>query len=494
LIIKSDRPEILNSQRFYLDFEAYIQDAKEIILANAEISKLSYDILNGEIRILYNVKYNVIYKNATQLNKFEDEVEKTTQIKDLNILSDYFVDIDVTIVAVEHTGITNLRIRVEIEIKGYYLIEELVKVPEICSDIFVKTEERHLQHLIPLKESTFNLTEEFEIKEGISRVFASDSRIIVDSTACNNEICTIKGDCLVNIIYLFDGNLCARCFALPFTVESLVSNPGKPESIFCQGRVLETELNTDGETAENEATSIKIIVSASTKGYAVVNEIGLFPSDAYSERKELDIKYANFKIAKNIVISEKKEKVRGMVRLNDDDILIRSILATSSHKISAFEISNVEGLKIEGIISIKVIYLNKEVHVSSILAEIPYHFILDNDFDKNVQDFFACAYITDVCAKAKHNNEIEIDCDIRVEISGKKSDTIKYIEAINECGDLVNDIDAITIYVAKEGESLWEVSKALKCDSNKLLELNPELRMPVCNGQKVMIYRQLECV
>ena len=51
---------------------------------------------------------------------------------------------------------------------------------------------------------------------------------------------------------------------------------------------------------------------------------------------------------------------------------------------------------------------------------------------------------------------------------------------------------AICLYVVKAGETLWDVAKALNTDEATLQALNRDVSLPLCGGEKILLYRALD--
>ena len=49
---------------------------------------------------------------------------------------------------------------------------------------------------------------------------------------------------------------------------------------------------------------------------------------------------------------------------------------------------------------------------------------------------------------------------------------------------------AISVYVPRAGDGLWELSKSLKKSPEEVAASNPDIEFPVREGQRVIIYRK----
>ena len=58
------------------------------------------------------------------------------------------------------------------------------------------------------------------------------------------------------------------------------------------------------------------------------------------------------------------------------------------------------------------------------------------------------------------------------------------VEDMEEGAAKEDDNIAISLYIAKEGESLWDVAKMLSTDEKTLMQLNPDIKLPLRSGDK----------
>ena len=65
------------------------------------------------------------------------------------------------------------------------------------------------------------------------------------------------------------------------------------------------------------------------------------------------------------------------------------------------------------------------------------------------------------------------------------------IESSAEEGEPVPEKDcAISVYVQRAGDGLWELAKRLNKSPEEVVESNPDLEFPIREGQRVVIYRK----
>ena len=68
--------------------------------------------------------------------------------------------------------------------------------------------------------------------------------------------------------------------------------------------------------------------------------------------------------------------------------------------------------------------------------------------------------------------------------------TVRAVCAAEEGEPLLECDAAVSVYIPRAGDGLWELSKRLKKPPEEVLKSNPELEFPIREGERVVIYRK----
>ena len=145
-----------------------------------------------------------------------------------------------------------------------------------------------------------------------------------------------------------------------------------------------------------------------------------------------------------------------------------------------------EDLNVEGIVTTEIIYSTKgELH--SVRAEVPYSINLIGDFtNKSVTR----VSVIDVNVKIK-NNTAEINLLLGFEIASYLDTSLSYISNVEIGEERPVNTSGLSMYVAKDGDTMWDVCKALTATPEQILSQNPTLTFPLKQCDKVIYFRQL---
>ncbi|MDD3946648.1 MAG: DUF3794 domain-containing protein [Clostridia bacterium] len=488
MLIKGDKREQIYPTQFYLDQELSVVGAERVICVMVSAKVSSWEAYQGEARINYRALYRAIYKDTEgSINCYEQSFDNNAVVKSPVITPKSYLDMDICVLSSEFVGKTDIKIRAAMEIRGYCIVDFGFNAIEPEDGICKKTLPITVENIQPVRESEIVASSSIDVKEQIDKVLSYDTKIVLKKVAAATEICEIEGECYVHLIYTSGGNLLSRCISIPFETEILAPNVTADCEVYCSAQANSTTITLENTSGGSE---IKMEIVVGIKGFCVGKQEIMLVTDAYSCTKEIKLTAETVYLEDSVCLTGVYEKISGSVRLEEGSKRLRSVLCVCPPSVGALTASNTGSLAVEGIISANVIYIDEDEQLSVLLAEIPYHFVVSRDF--TCQDnLYAKAMVTGFMAKARHNDQVEISGDIYIEVYGSGIRPTKVITALEELGDREQNDCAISLYIVKPGETLWDVAKALMCEEETLAKLNPDLKLPLMGGEKVLLYREL---
>ncbi len=488
MLIKGDKKEQLGVVQSNLEADIHIDGAESIVSVMAEAVVVAVEAMQNEAKVDYRVTYKVIYSTQDGIECATEESSSSLTIKSKLIAPKSVINVKLQVFDLEHIGTTKVRIRGILEANSYAInnveIEALDKEDDICA----KTEIITMQRIQALSEQEIMAQDTLEFKEGVDSIIAYETSIAVSNATCGAEICSVEGTSCTYLMYLSKGNLYSRAISMPFSGECLASNIEEGMQAYLDGVAESTTITlVDGAGS----TGVKLEVVITIGGYCIATEEATIMVDAYSQTKELGIEFAECKLQENICYTGGREKLSGSVRLAEDSKRIRSVLAVSKPTISGVTVTNNGVLQCDGVANVPVIYLDEDENYAEVMATVQFSCSVTRDFDCS-NSLNAVVKVCDIQARMRHNDEIDIMGELRIEVYGSNDTYIKYIKSITELGDIPENDVAISLYIVREGETLFDVAKAMLSDEDTLLQLNPEVTLPLTAGEKILLYRQLD--
>ena len=98
--------------------------------------------------------------------------------------------------------------------------------------------------------------------------------------------------------------------------------------------------------------------------------------------------------------------------------------------------------------------------------------------------------LTQISVRARRGKEIEVNailelyCNVFNNVDSAVITNVSLEDEIpeNEC--------AMSFYITRQGDTLWEIAKELRVSIDTLLAQNPNLSDPIPAGTRVVVYRQ----
>ncbi|MFW5780761.1 MAG: LysM peptidoglycan-binding domain-containing protein, partial [Bacillota bacterium] len=239
------------------------------------------------------------------------------------------------------------------------------------------------------------------------------------------------------------------------------------------------------EGSKNIVIDLDILLRGSVSIYEE-NEILI---DAYSIDNEVDTKTASIVTENNLLCKMVSQTINANVANEKDKI--KEILASSPPIASNITFCNDFGLFAEGIINTEIIYINDKDTLCSIKIEVPFQILVDKDFPASGV-LFSSLTVINTTISSINGNEISLTFESALSVKGASYEKTTYIEDIEKKNPKEDNNVAISLYIAKEGESLWDIAKSLSTDETTLLNLNPDIKLPLKSGEKILLYRELK--
>lgn len=141
----------------------------------------------------------------------------------------------------------------------------------------------------------------------------------------------------------------------------------------------------------------------------------------------------------------------------------------------------------EGAIFAEVILCDPDgVHRSAELS-LPFLFPVKFDEDCIAE---AEAIVCGLSVRQRREGEAEAEATLKVTLRLYKETTAEYISETEEGEAYKENDSAISIFIPRAGDGLWEIAKQLKRPPEEVEKSNSDLKFPVKAGERIFVYRQ----
>ena len=347
-------------------------------------------------------------------------------------------------------------------------------------DSFVTTDILTISTLVATTSYSFPVDEETTVHE-VQKVLSLDTKCSLTSAKATDKVLDLSVDTVAIVTYLEDGIIRTATFnvasAESVSIEDLceedivkVTPYVKSGRIVLHGVTGENILRFEGEIGVNidvtrleEIEVVKDIFSLThhTTTTTENNTLTYFAGSGYYT-----------------------EKIQGETTLprGDDTALI----GVPANTVFIAKTLCDDGLTVEGVATTEIIYSSGD-DLYSARAEIPYSVHLDGDFSDTVK---ARATVIDSSVKIK-GDKAEITLTIAFNTKCYVADQINYISAVELGEEREVNRSGLSIYVANDGDTPWDVCKALTATPEQILAQNPNVTFPLKYGDKIIYFRRI---
>ena len=341
----------------------------------------------------------------------------------------------------------------------------------------------------------FDLNTEIDLPNSISKILFAESYGVLKDVTTSNDLVTLNGEVFTNLVYLTNDEqpkLKNQTYSTEFHQEILSTGTTVGQIASATLDTSSNEFEIQGELSSSKGVIIlknkfnsNIFIESSKTIDGVI--------DAFCPRKEMQINFQSF-VKQNIVCSKTvTDKVDGNIVLNEDDVRIDKVVATSSGVgvINNTQIVD-EEVVVQGTIYENIIYLlDDEAHtMQAIQVEMPFETTVRCDGIKSTDDVTARVVVKETESRNKKSKEIDVMADIAVCVVLVRNDNGAVVSGVVLGENRKPQETNMGMYVIDKAEDTWDIAKNLLVSPDMLMQQNPNLTFPITKPTQIVIYRQ----
>lgn len=356
---------------------------------------------------------------------------------------------------------------------------------------FTQKETLNYSNYVATATNKFEVVNDIEIKDGVSKVLSVCPHTYIDKVVVDDGFLTISGGITYNMCYLTDNNIIRTLeTSFDFSQEIAQDDINGDSQIQSNLQVLYNDIKVT-TNIDTDLAIVNIMVPLYYQGYVFQNSTIDVVSDVYSTEHFTNITAESMSSLESFEMVRFDDKLSGGITIQENDAFIDEVLGGCCSNVVVANSVVDEGLMtVEGVATVNVLYLNKENNGTySLVVEMP--FSVSNPTDlKNGNNTAVQLSLTNVTTRARRGKEIEVTATLEIYSDVYSNMENVVITQISEEDEIPENECAMSFYMAKDGDSLWEIAKELKISTDLLLSQNPNLTEPIEAGTRVVVYRQ----
>ena len=112
----------------------------------------------------------------------------------------------------------------------------------------------------------------------------------------------------------------------------------------------------------------------------------------------------------------------------------------------------------------------------------------------DAKDAAVTVLVCGMSARQRQEGEIDAEATLKITLQEKRVLSARLVANAEEGERLLMSESAVSVYIPRAGDGLWELAKSLKKSPEEVSASNPDIEFPVKEGQRVIVYRKKSLV
>lgn len=359
-------------------------------------------------------------------------------------------------------------------------------------DVFVREGEVPYTSLVC--NTAFEASINFELPKDskINKILYIKNYATIKSVIPSVDYFVVAGEVYSTIVYSTDDGV----------IKSLNKENSFSEEIEAKGTNKDSNIQAFVSTNEpiitenDEGNRFIFEIPICINSFVFNREIKSCVIDAYSIKYEVNLTTTSFEQNDFNSTKQVEENILTNFSLSETLSPIDKILAVIPTNIRLVNQIVKQGeILIDGIATLNIIYYSEDEEGNNILnsvdVDVPYSLTFNAPEVNEGDNVLINVSFGDINVKSRHGRELEILAEVKINYNNTVS-SISYITTEISLGDEKEIRDCgLEIYLAKSSQTLWDIAKELNVSVTDIMSQNSELSLPLNDGEKIVVYRQL---
>jgi hypothetical protein len=462
-----------------------IENISKILSLAVDGKCVSVTAYEGYADVEGRVNFKLIYLDAESVPKGVDYNADFTVKVEGGFLPEDMPRCAIEIVEADVEADDTLKLSAVIEVSVSAVGTQEIEVLTDAEKCFKTNSKVCLPSFVCSKAVAVPVEDEFQAGE-VESVLLLDTACIVKKAEAGEGTVAVDAVCFATVTYTDNGQISAKTLEIPFSEEITAEGALSGDSVYADafikgGKIVLTGVSNDNVVRFEGDAVLKVHVFRCSETEVV--------ADMFMLTNEIELQRGS---AGSSFFSQEKyftERISGTAMLGENRAAARDIVAVPYARCyTAKAETGEDGLTVEGVINADIIY-GDENGYNSVRAEVPFSLMIAGEFDENVK--VKCV-IEDISARVKRDREIEVNVLLGLAVYQYGTAAAQFVTGVVLGEEKEQNTSALSLYIASEGDGMWEVCKALTATPDEILRQNPALATPFEGGEKVIFFRVLK--
>ena len=450
---------------------------------------------NGKAIISGKVGVKVLYIDSDNMtNTITDSVSFSENYNENSITSETYLNISTchisnNILSTEGT----LKINFEITVSPVaYLNLGISSLTSSSDSLITKKSEIKTNSISKVVNTKFEHTTNIETKHNVSKILSNDSSLCIEKVTADNGFAVIEGKISTCFVFETQENdeVTIKDIKETFSFKHDVEINGLEKEDMLD-LSFELDKSKTSTSVENEDGTNVAITNHTIKVYGVVlKNISIdIIDDLFSTSNEVEVSKTQRECSKGATNYNVSEVISNEISLSNEETAIDEIIANLSN---VAEITNTyikdNLIFVEGVLSSSLAYIDENKEYKQKQLELP--FIINT---KIPAVELGCVHhiisIVDSRVKVKRGTIIELEHSLFISLTLFEKASHEMVDNFSIGKPLNLGEYDYQIFIAKQGETMWDLCKRIKISPENISQYNKDLPLVMNGGEKVIIKR-----
>lgn len=466
-----------------------LDEIEEIYSIGAESCVIKTEVGEGFVEIKGKLNFKLLVKDKNEsIASLNYNAEYTEKFEDESFSADMTACASSVVTEVKGNVMNGNEIEVMTEIDFGLLVRcvEEISVESVPLNAIVRKKECSLSEIDCSREEIFTVTHEMTMPVGAVKVLQAEGCAYIENVLIS-DVLRLEGRVELQIVYINSENLPAVLLVpVDFDEEFELNNISEGDKACVRLKCVSTKVHLDMDESEALSLNAEMNIKAAITVYKEKSEE--FIADAYSLTRNTEL--VEKMISATLWRGSQTVKIGFSGDAECKSVVSRVLGSVNARCIVVSAESGDGSAQIDGVVKGRIVYLDAEDSLQACPFELPISVLCSMPFASKECKLVCDACVTDISVK-RNGGSADITGSVAVSVCAYENKGEKIVTEIIEGEEKGKSECAIEVFLAEEGDTLWNIGKTLSMTPEELLALNPELQEPITKPMRIVVYRQL---
>ena len=333
-----------------------------------------------------------------------------------------------------------------------------------------------------LAEGATEVEDDFEV-ERIGDILQHAETVHITAVSCGAGTLRAEGEVFLGVLAMRGDDLASFERLIPFRID--IPSDAAQAGCRAQVKVAVAEVNLTAD-ADEEKGKCRIRATLVLRAQGVIcEEVAVDGvTDAFSRTNRVKLSFSESGSEGTGETTQFTERVSGRAALSSGLDFSDTLQAVTVQRAEANLVRGENGMRAEGVALATLLVRASDGSRRGIEMSLP--FSVPVQAENADIDVIACG----MSARQKEEGTIDAEATLKFTLTERLHASARLVASAEEGEPVPENNCAVSVYVPRAGDGLWELAKRLNKSPEEVVESNPDLEFPIREGQRVVIYRK----